>query len=74
LIGKTSTGVGIGLLCVAEGTGYSLVTQHLNGTKAFGSSYDSTSIFAIDVSNVGAPQLGVPTATDTTNFTTWTPL
>jgi hypothetical protein len=74
IIGKTSTGVGIGVLCVTGGTGYSLVTQHVSGTKAFGSSYDSTSIYSKDVTTVGTPLLTVPTATDTTNFTSWTSL
>lgn len=71
IIGKTSTGVGVGVLCVSTGTGYSLVTQHVNGTKAFGSSYDSTSIFSKDVTTVGTPLLAVPTATDTTDFSGW---
>ena len=47
LIGKTSTGVGVGL--ESEDAGYSVETQHKNGTKAFGSSFDSTSIYTKDV-------------------------
>ncbi|MBV5338615.1 MAG: hypothetical protein J0665_03510 [Deltaproteobacteria bacterium] len=60
LIGKTSTGVGVGLL--TSSLGYCLVTQHINGTKAFGSAHDSTSIFAINVTTVGTPALDVPGA------------
>ena len=74
LIGKTSTGVGVGVFCNAAGTGYSMVTQHLNGTKAYGSSYDSTSMFSNDVATVGVPLLAVPTAIDTTNYSSWTSL
>ena len=74
LIGKTSTGVGIGVFCNAAGTGYSMVTQHLNGTKAYGSSYDSTSMFSNDVATVGVPLLAVPTAIDTTDYSSWTAL
>lgn len=76
-IGKTSTGVEVGMLVVSTGTGYSLVTQHKSGTKAFGSSYDSTAIYAtIADGNPGTVILAVPTATDTTNFagTTWKPM
>ena len=74
VIGKTSTGVGLGVLCVTGGTGYSLVTQHVSGTKAYGSSYDSTSIYSKDVATVGTPILAVPTATDTSDFSGWTSL
>lgn len=74
LIGKTSTGVGVGVFCNAAGTGYSMVTQHLNGTKAYGSSYDSTSMFSNDVATVGVPLLAVPTAIDTTDYSSWTAL
>jgi hypothetical protein len=50
LIGKTSTGVGVGIIVDATaGSGYSLMTQHKNGTKVFGSSFDSTSIFSKEV-------------------------
>lgn len=73
-IGKTSSGVGVGLLCVATGSEYSLVTQHQNGTKAYGSTYDSTSILSKDVTTVGTPLLPVPTVTTTADFTGWTAL
>lgn len=76
LIGKTSTGVALGLLTTATGTGYSAVTQHKNGTKCYGSSFDSTSIYSKDVATVGTAELSVPTATDSSNFTGtgWTSL
>jgi hypothetical protein len=44
IIGKCSTGVGVGW--VTEDGGYALITQHENGTKAYGSSYDSTSLYS----------------------------
>ncbi|KAB0666896.1 hypothetical protein F6V25_05650 [Oryzomonas japonica] len=47
LIGKTSTGVGLG--AITDTPGYALETQHKNGTKAYGSAYDSTSIYQKDV-------------------------
>ena len=71
LIGKTSTGVGVGMLCNTSGTGYSLVTQHMNGSKAYGSSYDSTSLFSKDVATKGTALLTVPTAITTADFTSW---
>lgn len=69
-IGKTSTGVAVGLL--ASAAGYSVVTQHKNGTKIFGSSYDSTSIYSNAVTTVGTSMLTVPTTTGTTDFSGWT--
>jgi len=67
LIAKLSTGVALGMK--TEELGYALVTQHQSGTKAYGTSYDSTSIFASDEVKVGVIPLAVPTATDTTDFT-----
>lgn len=68
LIGKASTGVSIGWKTQTDG--YALVTQHKSGTKAFGSSFDSTSIFQyIKDGTPGTVILGVPTATDTSDFT-----
>ncbi len=71
LIGKTSTGVGVGVFCNAAGTGYSLISQHVNGTKMFGTSYDSTSIFSKSVATVGTPLPAVPTAVTTADFASW---
>lgn len=70
LVGKSSSGVGVGMLTSA--TGYAVVTQHVNGTKAFGTSYDSTSIYSQNVTTKGVPVLTVPTAITTANFTSWT--
>jgi len=75
LIGKTSTGVDIGMLVDAtNGTGYSIVTQHKSGSKAFGSSYDSTSLFTtVSDGTPGTVVLAVPTAITTADFAaaTW---
>ena len=76
LIGKSSTGVGVGIKVDILGTGYALLTQHKNGTKEFGSSYDSTSVFSAPVptTSIGTPVLAVPTAFTSVDFTsgTWT--
>jgi len=74
LIGKTSTGVGLGVR--TSTTGYALVTQHLNGTKVYGTSYDSTSMFAKTVTTVGSVELALPTDINTTSFvaTGWSTL
>jgi hypothetical protein len=74
LIGKNSTGVGTGMLTNANG--YAMVTQHIKGSKIFGTSYDSTSLFAKLVTDKGTPELDVPNGTDTTDFTGsgWAPL
>ena len=70
LIGKTSTGVGLGVKTAP--TGYAAVTQHKNGTKAFGSSHDSTAVFSTDVPTVGTPVTG-PTTADSALFSSgWT--
>ncbi len=74
LIGKSSTGVGVGFFLNATGTGYAILTQHKNGTKEFGSSYDSTSVYSCPVVTVGTAVLGTPTAITTADFIagTWT--
>ena len=70
LIGKTSTGVGLGWSVGPNG--YSLVTQHKSGSRAFGTAYNSTSIFYADVTNVGTA-VSTPTLSDQTAFNTgWT--
>jgi hypothetical protein len=51
LIGKTSTNVGFGYK--TDPAGYAIVTQHKSGTKVFGSSFDSTSIYTKSVTTVG---------------------
>ena len=74
LIGKTSTGVGLGI--ITSVLGYSIVTQHLNGTKVYGTSYDSTSMFAKTVGTVGTVELAKPSDIATTSFlaTGWSSL
>jgi opacity protein-like surface antigen len=66
-IGKTSTGVGVGIL--SDVTGYAAVTQHMNGTKAYGSSFDSTAMYqTIADVPVGTPYVDVPGASDSSEF------
>lgn len=67
LIGKCSTGVGIGWNTAT--TGYALATQHKNGSKVFGTSFDSTSLYAKDVATIGTTEFdSALTKTDTTDF------
>jgi len=47
MIGKCSTGVGVGV--ISNANGYALWAQHKNGIKAYGSSHDSTAIYMTDV-------------------------
>jgi hypothetical protein len=70
LIGKLSTGVGLGMLVDdVEGSGYALVTQHKSGTKAYGSAYDSTALFVTDADlKPGTVFLDVPAKFDSTEF------
>lgn len=73
LVGKLSTGVSLGFFGNADGTGYSLITQHRNGTKLYGSSFDSTSIYSADIASdqVGVAGGGVmtkPTAITSSDF------
>lgn len=65
LIGKTSTGVAVGWN--TAGGGYAIVTQHLNGLKAFGTSFDSTSIFTAPVTAGSA--IGTSLTTGSDSFT-----
>ena len=46
-IGKLSTGVSMAF--TTSTTGYSLITQHKNGVKAFGTSHDSTALYSLTV-------------------------
>ena len=68
-IGKSSTGVGIGW--TTSTAGYALVAQHMSGTKAYGSSYDSTAIYQSADGTPATVILAKPTATDTTSFSSW---
>jgi len=68
-IGKLSTKVGMGWNTTS--LGYAFYTQHLQGTKGFGTSFDSTSIYTKDVSTIGkdiAPTL----TTGADSFSGWT--
>jgi hypothetical protein len=69
LIGKNSTGVSVAWQTATGG--YALATQHRSGTKAYGTSFDSTAIFQTitDVAP-GTPAIGngALSATDTTDF------
>ncbi len=47
LLGKMSKGVNF--RCNYSTTGYAAATKHSNGTKAYGSAYDSTAIYFQDV-------------------------
>jgi hypothetical protein len=71
IIGKTSTGVGLGIeVDATAGAGYSLATQHKNGTKAYGSAFDSTSIFTLDAT--AGTAVTVTLTTGSTQFSSWT--
>jgi hypothetical protein len=75
LIGKTSTGVGVGMAVDATaGAGYSVETQHKNGSKCFGSSFDSTSIYVKDVTPGTADSTSLNTGNSFTGQTGWTTL
>jgi hypothetical protein len=67
MIGKASTGVAVGWR--TSTIGYALITQHKSGTKAYGSSYDSTSLYQTIAS--GEPGVVIdasPSVIDTTDF------
>ena len=70
LIGKSSTGVCVGMATASSG--YAFLTQHINGTKAFGTTFDSTAIMSADATK-GTAFLVKPTASTVAGFTgTWT--
>ena len=73
LVAKTSTGVAVGMKTSADG--YAAVTQHKSGSKGFGSSHDSTSIYSIPVTVTSGANVAItgPTAIGTALFTgSWT--
>lgn len=73
LIGKTSTGIGLGMILdTTAGAGYALKTQHKNGTKVFGSTHDSTSIYSKDVTAGTADTTSL--TTDVSCFDGWSTL
>ncbi len=68
LIGKLSSGVALSM--TTNENGYALATQHKNGSKAYASSYDSTSIYSEDVTTVGTKILEIA-KTDSSEFAAW---
>jgi hypothetical protein len=64
LLGKCSTGVAAGWR-TAKG-GYAVNTQHQQGTKAFGTSYDSTAMWQTDVTKGTA--VDTPAHSDSSAF------
>lgn len=73
LIGKTSTGVGLGARTGA--VGYAMTTQHKSGSRAFGTAYDATAVFYKDVTVGSLTDTGAlitPTATDSSIYSGWT--
>ena len=72
LIGKTSSGVGIGM--VSSATGYGLIIQHKSGTKAFGSAFDSTSLYVHDETTGAADATTIGTGSTTFANAAWTTL
>lgn len=67
-IGKLSTKVALGWN--TDANGYAVNTQHQQGTKAYGTSFDSTSIYVDDVT-VGT-EVDVPGTTGSDAFDGWT--
>jgi hypothetical protein len=67
LIGKTSTGVSVGIK--SSSLGYAIVTQHKQGIKAYGTSHDATAVYMVDAVK-GTAYLAVPTAIGSDNFVT----
>lgn len=66
-IGKLSTKVGLGWNTGANG--YAINTQHQQGTKAYGTSHDSTSIYVLDATDIGTA-VAAPGASDSSAFDT----
>ncbi len=66
LIGKCSTGVGIAWQ--TDANGYAIMTQHKSGTKAYGSSYDSTALYVTTTDLTPGTEMTNLTASDTTDF------
>jgi hypothetical protein len=69
-LGRMSTGVDVGW--ITQLNGYAVMTQHKSGTKAYGSSYDSTALYSTTSTSIdpGTPAYasGILNATDTANF------
>lgn len=69
---KTSKGVMIGWYCVSTGTGYALDTYHVNGTKEYGSAYDSTAMWFKDVGVNYTSFTNPQSSVTATAFSGWT--
>jgi hypothetical protein len=69
LIGKNSTGVSVGAYSTA--LGYGITCQHINGTKAYGTSQDSTALYSFDVTATKGAFKLLPAATGSGQFSTW---
>ncbi len=67
-IGKLSTKVGIAWQATADG--YAIITQHQSGTKAYGTSFDSTAIYVNDVAK--GSTTAAPSAATSADFVTGT--
>lgn len=65
MIGKTSTGVSIGI--VSSALGYAVIAQHKSGIKAYGSSHDSTAMYMADAV-AGTVFLAKPTVIGSNDF------
>lgn len=66
-IGKLSTKVALGWNSVSGG--YAINTQHQQGTKSYGSSYNSSSIYMLDVTK--ETPVAAPTTTGSDAFSSW---
>ena len=68
MLGKTSSGVSVA--ANSNANGYSIATQHNNGSKAYATSYDSTSIYSQDAT-VGSVLEGSLSDTSSADFAAW---
>ena len=67
-VGKLSTKVDLGWK--TDPAGYAIYTQHQSGTKAYGTSFDSTSIYTTDVTPGKPVTITITTGSD--SFSSWT--
>jgi hypothetical protein len=69
MIGKSSTGCSLAIYSTT--LGYGLTTQHVSGTKAFGTSHDSTAIYSFDVTATKGVYKLAPGETGSSQFSAW---
>jgi len=69
LIGKSSTGAAVAVK--TSSLGYALITQHVNCTKAFATSHDSTALYSLDVTATKGVFKLAPSNIGTADFSTW---